>query len=90
MGAVTEAEERQRDKTHCWTVRFTWEVLRGPAHPEHTYQTFPEESWGVAAAISALSLQQGDSAVLLVAAQIKGPWPDEEWRVIFSAGGSND
>jgi hypothetical protein len=56
-----------------WTVRYTWKIVNGLPHPEHTFANHWTESRAIDAASSMLLNFDNSGALHLTAAHVKGP-----------------
>lgn len=60
--------------THpAWAVRYSWEVISGLSHPEHTFASHWTESKAIDAAIQMLRNFDNRGGLKLTAAHVRGP-----------------
>jgi hypothetical protein len=64
----------------AWTVRYTWLVPDGSAHPPYTYAPYDSEDSAVDHAVGMLDEQVPDAALRVVRADVLTP--SGEWRKV--------
>ena len=64
-----------------WTVRYTWKVVKGPPHPEHTYEKRPSESRAIDCAVFMLDQNNSSAPLHIVCAHIQAPGSDAWQRI---------